>query len=144
MQTHDKEGIDGGHVYEFPCPDCPKTFEKKASLIQHSQIHNRKKTNKTKAVKSSKIKDDEQITNRISLETEENTEENTSLNNQLLNIQSEKEDDGIHEEEQETKDFIEKHEIEVTPQIFEGTLEDYEDNDEWFDHEDDCYEDDTE
>uniref|UniRef100_A0A1I8MAP5 Zinc finger protein Xfin n=1 Tax=Musca domestica TaxID=7370 RepID=A0A1I8MAP5_MUSDO len=125
MQLNHKEMFDKGE--EFECPICSKTFWKKLSLSQHMVIHNPNAKKRGRPLgKLNKIKEED---NPEEMQNE-NKKTPSSSGDKLLESNS---------NEMAAVDGV-KHEIEITPQIFDA-LEDYDEpNDEWFDQ-DGVYED---
>lgn len=113
---------------EFECPICSKTFWKKLSLSQHMVIHNPNAKKRGRPLgKLNKIKEED---NPEEMQNENKKKNQSSSGDKLLESNS---------NEMAAVDGV-KHEIEITPQIFD-TLEDYDEpNDEWFDQ-DGVYED---
>ncbi|XP_073832616.1 uncharacterized protein [Musca autumnalis] len=132
MQLKHKEVYDADKGEEFPCPICSKTFWKKLSLTQHMVAHNpNAKKRGRPSGKINKLKEEQN--NEMELEKEAiqvdgEGKDSTKQDENLLEIQADK----------EVSEGDVKHEIEVTPQIFD-TLQDY-DDDEWFDQ-DEIYDD---
>lgn len=93
----------------FQCPDCPKYFEKKASLSAHYKVHTKKTKNKSN--KDTKFED--------GLDEVEKTKNLENENDIKLDIAK-------------VSKVIVKEEIEVTPQIFEDRMDELDANAEWF------------
>ncbi|TMW49047.1 hypothetical protein DOY81_005873 [Sarcophaga bullata] len=98
------EDPDSKETFTFQCPDCPKSFEKKASLSAHYKVHRKKHANKL---------------NNKDKKVEPKFEENKT------------DDQKEAAEDKEPNVFI-KEELEITPQIFEEPMDECETNGEWF------------
>ncbi|XP_065365692.1 zinc finger protein 208-like [Calliphora vicina] len=106
-----EECIDSKDMLTFKCPDCPKCFEKKASLSAHYKVHKKKdfiKNNKCKKIEPEMLeKEDENVCNIVG-------------------------EDANNVDDKVTKVMV-KEEIEITPQIFEEPMDgDFEASAEWF------------
>ncbi|XP_075156129.1 uncharacterized protein LOC142229454 [Haematobia irritans] len=130
LKVHEKEGTEGANFHEFQCTDCPKSFEKRASLIQHSQTHSNKKSTKTKSGKFNKCKED-------NMEFGETGKEEENVDDHFVGFNSEEPYEEKENKHNATNDDVVKHEVEISPQIYQEPLDDYDDNGDW--HEDDEY-----
>lgn len=99
------EDLNSKDTFIFQCPDCPKSFEKKASLSAHCKVHRKKHANKL---------------NNKDKKVEPKCEENKTPDRKET-----------AEEQKEPNVFI-KEELEVTPHIFEEPMDEFETNGEWF------------
>ncbi|XP_037816612.1 zinc finger protein 420-like [Lucilia sericata] len=102
--------LDTKHMLTFKCPDCPKSFEKKASFSAHYKVHKKKdfiKNNKCKKVETSLEEAEEEY-------PVQDLEEGTSNNVDKI------------------AKVVVKEEIEITPQIFEEPMDDFDAQGEWF------------
>ena len=98
------EDLDSKKTFIFQCPDCPKSFKKKAALSAHCKVHKKKYANK--------------LNNRVK-KVEPKCEENKTLDRRET------------AEDKESSIFI-KEELEITPHIFEDPMDECERNGEWF------------